>query len=217
MNNWEMCTQEPSNFNYHFESRNVLAKEIPSSIFNWLRQACFDARGNKPANRSLVGHIKEEYFIEKGSTEFTDYITNSCLQEPILSDHLKDLEILTEDRPFIISPLWCNFQKKYEYNPPHTHSGVFSFVIFIQIPYDLNDEQEIYKDVREGQGNQFAARFAFLNPDYRGRIATDPIPVDKSFEGKIFMFPSKQVHQVFPFYTSDEYRITVSGNLKLKV
>ena len=94
MNNWEMCTQEPSNFNYHFESRNVLAKEIPSSIFNWLRQACFDAKNNKPANRSLVGHIKEEYFIEKGSTEFTDYITNSCLQEPILSDHLKDLEIL---------------------------------------------------------------------------------------------------------------------------
>ena len=41
--------------------------------------------------------------------------------------------------------------------------------------------------------------------------------VDKSFEGKMLMFPSKQMHAVNPFYTSDGYRITVSGNLKIKV
>ena len=44
----------------------------------------------------------------------------------------------------------------------------------------------------------------------------DSIPVDKSFEGKMIMFPASQYHAVYPFYTSDEERITVSGNLKFK-
>jgi len=31
------------------------------------------------------------------------------------------------------------------------------------------------------------------------------------------MFPSQLIHAVYPFYTSDEYRISVSGNIKFKV
>ena len=32
------------------------------------------------------------------------------------------------------------FSKKYEYNPPHVHHGVLSYVIWHNIPY--NDESE---------------------------------------------------------------------------
>ena len=28
------------------------------------------------------------------------------------------------------------------------------------------------------------------------------------------MFDAEHTHEVYPFYTSDDYRITVSGNLK---
>ena len=41
--------------------------------------------------------------------------------------------------------------------------------------------------------------------------------VDKSFEGQMLMFPAPLQHIVYPFYTSDESRITVSGNIKLWV
>ena len=41
--------------------------------------------------------------------------------------------------------------------------------------------------------------------------------VDKSYVGKMIMFKSSQVHGVYPFYTSNDYRITVSGNLVFKV
>jgi hypothetical protein len=41
------------------------------------------------------------------------------------------------------------------------------------------------------------------------------IDVDKSFEGKMLMFPNSAYHTVYPFYTSDDYRITVSGNLDI--
>ena len=47
-----------------------------------------------------------------------------------------------------------------------------------------------------------------------GSINCKPIDVDKSFEGKMVMFGAKHLHEVYPFYTSDDYRITISGNLR---
>jgi hypothetical protein len=37
--------------------------------------------------------------------------------------------------------------------------------------------------------------------------------VDKEWEGKIALFPAKLNHLVYPFYTSDEPRISISGNI----
>ena len=51
-----------------------------------------------------------------------------------------------------------------------------------------------------------------ISPTEKGGIDHIVFNVDKSFEGKILMFPSYMQHQVFPFYTSDDYRITISGN-----
>ena len=66
------------------------------------------------------------------------------------------------------------------------------------------------------EDSTYTSQFAFLNISYDGTIRCDGIEVDKSFEGKIIMFPAKQLHMVFPFYTSKGYRITVSGNIRLK-
>jgi len=43
------------------------------------------------------------------------------------------------------------------------------------------------------------------------------LDVDKSFENKLLMFPASYNHQVYPFYTSDEERITVSGNVRFLI
>ena len=50
-----------------------------------------------------------------------------------------------------------------------------------------------------------------------GDIFPLELDVDKSFEGQMVMFPSKLQHLVYPFYTSDDYRITVSGNINFWV
>ena len=55
--------------------------------------------------------------------------------------------------------------------------------------------------------------FSFQYSNIFGELQESPQPVDKSFEGRMFLFPSIMSHQVYPFYTSDEYRITVSGNM----
>ena len=118
---------------------------------------------------------------------------------------------LPSDYKLFISDLWVNYQKKYEFNPPHSHSGVASFVIFINIPYDLSEEEKVF----HGDGVVKTSKFEFLSPsnNHRGGVALDTLDVDKSFEGKVMFFRSDQMHTVYPFYTTDDYRITVSGNL----
>ena len=55
--------------------------------------------------------------------------------------------------------------------------------------------------------------FEFVCTDFMGRIVQNKIKVDKSYEGCIIMFPSSLHHMVHPFYTSDDYRISIAGNL----
>ena len=97
-------------------------------------------------------------------------------------------------------------------------------MIFINIPYNLREEEKYFIDIAEkvakGEENSvkiYTSKFAFLNTHYDGKVVNDVLNVDKSFEGKMILFSAKQLHQVFPFYTSDDYRITVSGNIRLSV
>ena len=96
---------------------------------------------------------------------------------------------------------------------------MFSFVVFVKIPYDLEKEEGHFPDVpvRNTKSEIQSSKFNFINIGPTGDIILTILNVDKSFEGKMLMFPSKQMHAVNPFYTSDGYRITVSGNLKIKV
>jgi len=50
-----------------------------------------------------------------------------------------------------------------------------------------------------------------------GTIATENIPVDRKYEGVICIFPSTVNHMVYPFKTSDDFRISVSGNIGFAV
>ena len=46
-------------------------------------------------------------------------------------------------------------------------------------------------------------------------VESYPIVVDRSYEGVMLIFPAWLQHMVTPFYTSDDYRISISGNIKL--
>ena len=109
---------------------------------------------------------------------------------------------------------WLNLQKKYEYNPNHNHNGDLSYVLYVRIPYNLEDEDRMPNTVNSSV--KANGRFCFNYVDANNSIAFKTINVDKSFEGKIMIFPSNLVHCVYPFYTSDEYRISIAGNVWYK-
>jgi hypothetical protein len=49
--------------------------------------------------------------------------------------------------------------------------------------------------------------------DSRGAVGQHIIEADRSYENKMIIFPSSLQHCVYPFFTSDDYRISLSGNI----
>jgi len=180
-----------------------------------------------------LGHIKEEYHLvastpSGGGVYFVGIDKNfinfllQCAATKVPNSHLTHISCLSQSKPLYLHDLWVNYMKKHEFNPPHNHSGVLSFVIFVKIPYDLQEEENQFTidsspKPYKLQMQNHTSKFAFHNTTPEGTILIDCLNVDKSFEGKMLMFPSAQIHEVFPFYTSDDYRITVSGNLRIRV
>ena len=169
------------------------------------------------ANDRLAGNIEFEYFIhhnEHLSSLITQEVlgmiptlNRSCPEHPFAS-------ALVSKHAFKLDNLWFNFQKKHEFNPPHFHSGMYSFVIWVSVPF-LMENEVVKSPLGRSQKNNKAGCFEFLYPNPYGRIGITTLPVDKRFEGKMCLFYSDLVHTVYPFYSSDDFRISVSGNLTI--
>ena len=137
-----------------------------------------------------------------------------AVAHPYLDKYRNGIDVISDARPYYLNNMWVNFQKKYEFNPLHDHGGLMSFIIFVKIPFDLKEEDKYFPPNSE---TYHTSRLGFVNNNASGGFQTTLIDVDKTFEGKMLLFPAKQSHIVYPFYTSDDYRITVSGNIKLRV
>jgi|TARA_A100000171_G_C2113692_1_gene136519 hypothetical protein len=125
---------------------------------------------------------------------------------------------LTNSNPDLLidaSDIWVNYQKKGDYLPLHLHEGLLSWVLWVQIPYDIEKEREIDNTGKGGKGNTscFAFNYSTIDCNLQSQI----IPVSKKEEGTLLMFPSKLQHLCYPFYTSDGERISISGNLKYRM
>jgi len=158
----------------------------------------------KPKNIDLAGNIEKEYFLFD-SFDYIEKIVGDLI--PVYNTHFKHKKIETRYR---LSSLWVNFQKKYEFNPIHSHKGILSFVIWLEIPFLIEDELMISPG-RLSNGN-IAGHFNFHYINSIGEIVGSTIPADKSFEKNVILFPSSMKHSVAPFYSSDDYRISVAGN-----
>jgi len=103
----------------------------------------------------------------------------------------------------ILESLWINFSQKHDFNPPHTHSGVLSFVIFCQVPEEIFTVQADSNTQRAGE-----LHFSYGEPISKLQGCEYPV---KPFENLMFIFPAELRHFV-PAYWVDAERISVSGN-----
>lgn len=188
---------------------------LPVDLFNKLKEEINLLKGKVGQQRKLAGNIKEEWNLEPSIPIFNKYIISLINKHPFHLQHvnIERKKFFNEDKvpPLQLSSLWVNFQKKHEFNPIHNHSGLFSFVIFVQIPYDLERER------KEGPGSlsnsNFTSCLQFHTTNLLGGHYGETVHVDKSYEGGIYFFNAETNHCVYPFFTSDDYRITVSGNV----
>lgn len=111
--------------------------------------------------------------------------------------------------------IWVNMQRAGEFLPLHHHTGLYSFVIWVTIPYTMADEKD--NTANPDLIKNRTANFEFTYIDALGKINSYPIPVDNSLEGKICIFPAELQHQVYPFYSSKGVRVSVAGNYRMEI
>ena len=193
--------------NIHSQSNlNFIAEKIPQDIYysllNYTRKRRLDEVWNM--NSRLAGALDqqsslsewkyecpklEEYLLDRVNGIW-DWVYTTC---PWEFNKTKDITKFIK-----LHNLWVNYQKKNQYNPIHVHSGVVSFVIFVDIPYGPEERNNFYSDG------------AF-------QLEKEVLPVDNSWNGTILMFPSTTNHAVYPFRSTEKERTTVSGNIAWNV
>ena len=109
--------------------------------------------------------------------------------------------------------MWVNYQKEGEFNPPHDHNGVYSFVIWMKIPTKHFDQNK--NPISLKSNTHLISAFQFQYTNILGQIRPYVYEMNPEMEGTMLFFPAKLAHQVFPFYNCDEDRISISGNISL--
>jgi hypothetical protein len=203
----------------NFNNLGYILVDIPNELKQILLEESDEIQENFtkaiPRQSDLAGHMAHEYTLVKCQPMLENFVIQLTINYDQDYHNLDLIDYCTDSVPLIMKNPWINYQSKYEFNPVHNHKGVMSFVAWLKIPYDLETEFEQGPGKLRGKGRQLNSTFTFLYVGASGQIATHTINVDKSYEGKMILFPAKLMHCVYPFYTSDDYRISVSGNVML--
>lgn len=194
---------------FYFKNLAFVQSKVSSTTLEELKQEAKFILENsnqfKKYNNQLAGNLEKEYSTHKSEEILKPYLIS-------LANEFHKQSTENEHYPhWKVKDIWINYQKKYEHNPIHNHTGNLSFVLWVQIPYNLKDELSHPNCMNSNTPSN--SLFEFIFTDFMGRIVQNKIEIDKSWEGTMIMFPSSLLHMVHPFYTSDDYRISIAGNL----
>ena len=205
----------------HLPNIGLTNGKIPPQIYQALNQeivdihtasetGTLDKNGIMQMNPSLAGQITKEYQITKSLP-----LLNPFLEE-MGRAYQKEWNYYPKENPnnnkLTVESVWVNMQKKLEVNPLHNHDGTLSFVAWLHVPFKLEDERNM-PNCKNSRTVELASTFQFVYTTALGTIANCPMFVESGWEAKIVMFPAKLLHMVYPFQTSDDYRISIAGNL----
>lgn len=158
-------------------------------------------------NHTHTSTLKKEYKLSKSKSNLESLLLPFC------KVYLENFDFnCNPNAKFFLETAWVNYQEKREFFSPHTHNGDFSFVIYLKVPFFIEDELKYLST--ENKKINTATAFNFIYTDSMGEIKPHTISVDKTWENKMIFFPGKMLHSVQPFYTSNDYRISISGNIK---
>jgi hypothetical protein len=194
-----------------FPNYGFVQDDVPTSIMKELETMVTEVQTDecRITSKKLAGNIELTYQLQNSKT-LENYLLTLC--DYYSSNH--DLTHTTKNlssRFLSLDNCWVNVQKKNEFQPMHSHDGDFSFVIWTQIPYNLSEEHCSKSTAKSNSPRQ--GMFSFFYTNIFGEIREAAFPVDQNYQGKIFLFPGCLNHMVYGFQSSEQSRISISGNL----
>ena len=104
---------------------------------------------------------------------------------------------------------WTRFSTIGEYHALHDHRAIWSFVIWLNLPTSWEDGQK----GKLGEQHPHASDFVICYTDSIGRVRKQTYKLDRKGEGTMLLYPSDFHHQVYPHFTSEEFRVSVAGDV----
>ena len=200
---------------------NFLQIKLDKNIVDYLWRIIDIAKKNEQSHKKeLVGNISKSFLLEDLDSFFYKSVCIplvNCYREnnPVSKGYDPDMS-----NPFdgtkaklLLKSLWVNYQYKNEFNPLHQHKGVYSFVIWMKIPYSWDEQIKLPQFRDMNKKDIKAGNFAFAYTDTLGDVITSTYNLTPEYEGYMLFFPARLRHCVYPFYETDDPRISIAGNL----
>ena len=215
MNEEKEILWEPWQFPNISLYKTKLTEDVMDYLWSCIKQAEEDNVDNSnDYSYRLAGNISGSLGLKDKDNWFLDKIvgplTNKIMKErPHVYEPPVDVDesIKHKLQPSLKLNWWVNYQYQTEFNPEHAHTGITSFVIWMKIPTRYQDQHNLPFH------SNAASDFQFTYNDILGNTIEYPIFMSPEMEGTIMLFPSNLHHQVYPFYNTEDPRISISGNL----
>tara|TARA_Y100001968_G_scaffold220130_1_gene202941 strand:- start:385 stop:1038 length:654 start_codon:yes stop_codon:yes gene_type:complete len=196
-----------------------LQVRLDKEVVNYLWSIIDIAETNNNNHKSkLVGNISQSLLLDDLDLFFYKSVCIPLVKayreiNPFGSDPVAQNALLGPKSELILNKFWVNYQYKTEFNPYHDHTGVYSFAIWMKIPYTWSEQKKLpqFTDMKEEDIK--AGNFEFEYIDTLGGVTNYSYKLSKEFEDFMVFFPASMRHCVYPFYEIDEPRISIAGNL----
>jgi len=169
-------------YNYKKEDKNYISKKLSPYINDFFNS---------------VSKIKGPSYVDKT-------LSPPVIKKTENGDWIRYYNKTNENTKLKLDSLWINYQKSGDFNPAHTHFGVLSFVIFLDVP------QRIFNENIVKTNSNYPGQLTFSFGENIGTLSGCDYNV-KPYKNLMFVFEAQLRHSVMPFWT-DDTRVSVSGN-----
>lgn len=199
--------------------QNIIEPQGDGTIYDhdaYLRHKIYYSSIDSDLTNRMLAHAKK---VESSSTDFRFDLAGALDSEKYIS-FKEDMELYHDVNQMIVhhasnfvkshirsvgmDAMWVNFMKANEYNPVHMHTGILSWVWYLDIPEPIR--QECYNDVDRTKKTRGLIEFVARSFDM-DNFLFNPKTSD------LFMFTSDHLHTVYPFQTEGVTRVSMSGNI----
>ena len=196
--------------------RTKLSPDMMEYLWSCVRQAEEDNVDNSnDYSHRLAGNIsgslglkdKDDYFLKNVIGPLTGQIIKDDPKNFAPPIEIENGIHQNKFKSEFMMKWWVNYQYQTEFNPEHAHAGITSFVIWMKIPTKSEDQHNLPFH------SKAASDFQFTYTNILGSVTELPIYMDPEMEGFMMVFPSTLHHQVYPFYGTDEARVSIAGNI----
>tara|TARA_Y100001963_G_scaffold132230_1_gene190500 strand:- start:414 stop:1052 length:639 start_codon:yes stop_codon:yes gene_type:complete len=184
--------------------------------FLWMILKEGKEKGDTHKNK-LAGNISNSFSIDDKQSYFFKNVLKHHIKGYAAEYGMHPFTSQTNNEKitFNLMNFWGNYQYKHEFNPSHRHGGIYSFVIWLKIPYHWEEQNKLphLKGIKEIDKKPGLFEFEYIN--ILGNIKNFAYMLNSDYEGTMLFFPAALRHCVYPFYNTDEPRISISGNIGL--